>query len=153
MIRWALRLFRREWRQQVLVLALLTVVVAAAIFSASAGYNVAPVPGNAEFGTDTHLLKFDGSDPEGLTADLAAAEEWFGTIDVIGLRQIPAPGLFEPLEIRAQDPQGGHGAPMLKLREGRYPTVADEVAVTDGVAGNLEVEVGDPFNFDGSKAT
>jgi putative ABC transport system permease protein len=31
--RWAWRLFRREWRQQMLVLALLTVAVAAAIGS------------------------------------------------------------------------------------------------------------------------
>ena len=32
-LRWALRLFRREWRQQVLVLSLLSVAVAAAIAS------------------------------------------------------------------------------------------------------------------------
>ncbi len=30
-LRWAWRLFRREWRQQLLVLALLTVAVAAAV--------------------------------------------------------------------------------------------------------------------------
>ena len=33
LIRWAWRLFRREWRQQILVVALLTVAVAAAISS------------------------------------------------------------------------------------------------------------------------
>jgi putative ABC transport system permease protein len=32
-VRWAWRMFRREWRQQVLVVALLTVAVAAAIVS------------------------------------------------------------------------------------------------------------------------
>ena len=149
-MRWAWRLFRREWRQQVLVLALLTVAVTAAIFSASAAYNVAPVPGNADFGTANHLLTFDGSDPEALEADLAAAQEWFGTIDRIGLQHVPVPGLFEPLELRDQDPKGAYSAPMLKLREGRYPTAADEVAVTDGVAENLELEIGDPFDLDGS---
>ncbi|MBA2634728.1 MAG: FtsX-like permease family protein, partial [Chloroflexi bacterium] len=151
MVRWAVRLFRREWRQQALVLALLGVGVAAAIFGASAAYNVAPVPGNAEFGTANHLLRFDGSDPEVLEADLAAAEEWFGTIDVIGLRQVPVPGLFEPLDVRAQDPQGAYSAPMLDRREGRYPTAAGEVAVTDGVVEKLGLAIGHPFALDGAE--
>ena len=34
-IRWAWRLFRREWRQQLLVLGLLTVPVAAAVWGTS----------------------------------------------------------------------------------------------------------------------
>ena len=34
-IRWGWRLFRREWRQQLLVLGLLTVAVAAAIWGTS----------------------------------------------------------------------------------------------------------------------
>lgn len=152
-VRWALRLFRREWRQQALVLALLGVGVAAAMFGASAAYNVAPVPGNAEFGTANHLLRFDGSDPEALDADLAAADEWFGAIDVIGLRQVPVPGLFEPLEVRAQDPQGLYSAPMLDLREGRYPKAAGEVAVTDGVAEKLGLAIGRPFALDGAEQT
>ena len=41
----AWRLFRREWRQQTLVLALLILTVAAAAFSVSAAYNVASWPG------------------------------------------------------------------------------------------------------------
>ena len=49
-VRWSWRLFRREWRQQALVLSLLTVAVAAAIGIASAAYNLAPLSGNAEFG-------------------------------------------------------------------------------------------------------
>ena len=35
--RWARRLLRREWKQQILVLALLTVTVAAATFSVEIG--------------------------------------------------------------------------------------------------------------------
>ena len=152
-IRWARRLFLREWRQQVLVLALLTVAVTAAIFSASVAYNVAPVPGNAEFGTANHLLRFDGSNPEALEDDLAAAREWFGTIDRIGLQQVPAPGLFEPLELRDQDPRGAYSEPMLQLRGGRYPTATDEVAVTDGIAENLKLQIGTPFDLNGSTPT
>ncbi|MGH3123302.1 MAG: hypothetical protein ACRDPF_40075 [Streptosporangiaceae bacterium] len=39
MFRWSWRLFRREWRQQLLVLGLLTVAVAAMIWGASAVTN------------------------------------------------------------------------------------------------------------------
>src|SRR5207248_2386867 len=53
-VRWAWRLFRREWRQQVLVLALLTVAVAATILGAAIGTNTPP-PSNAGYGTADHL--------------------------------------------------------------------------------------------------
>ena len=41
-IRWALRLFRREWRQQLLVLVLLCVAVAAAICSITIVHHTRP---------------------------------------------------------------------------------------------------------------
>ena len=41
-IRWARRMFRREWRRQLLVVTLLTVAVAAAIGSITMVYNTAP---------------------------------------------------------------------------------------------------------------
>jgi putative ABC transport system permease protein len=148
-IRWALRLYRREWRQQALILALLTVAVAAAIFSASAAYNIAPIPGNARSGTVNHGLQFDGSDPQALAAAISAAEEWFGTIEVISHRQVPIAGSVESIEIRAQDPQGPYSGPMLTLLEGRYPTAAGEVAVTDGVAETFQLSLDTTFAFDG----
>jgi len=147
-IRWALRLYRREWRQQALVLALLTVAVAVAIFSASAAYNIAPVPGNARSGTVNHNLKFDGSDPQALAAAISAAEEWFGTIEVIAHRQVPIPGSVESVEVRAQDPQGAYSGPMLALVEGRFPTGASEVAVTDGVAETFQISIGATLALD-----
>ena len=74
-VRWAWRLFRREWRQQVLVLALLTVAVAAAIGFATAAYNLAPVTGNAEFGTANHSFVLEDPDPDSLQPVVAAGEE------------------------------------------------------------------------------
>jgi putative ABC transport system permease protein len=141
-VRWAWRLFRREWRQQVLVLALLTLAVAAAIFSVSAAYNVVP-SSDARFGTANQRLTLARSDPGELGADVAAVRAWFGTVDVIGQRQVPVPGSVETLELRAQDPRGPYGAPMLALLEGRWPSAAGEVAVTDAVAASLQVGVGD----------
>ena len=49
-IRWAGRVFRREWRQQLLVVTLLTVAVAAAIGSITLVYNAAPAD-SAEHGS------------------------------------------------------------------------------------------------------
>ena len=66
--RWAWRLLRREWRQQILVLALLILTVAAAGFSVSAAYNVAALPG-PQFGSANHLLQFGGTSPKALAAD------------------------------------------------------------------------------------
>ena len=76
--------------RQILVTALLTVAVAAAIGSVTVAYNSAPAE-DAEFGSAGHLLRFDGGDPRLLAAGLAAAEERFGTIDVIGHRSLTVP--------------------------------------------------------------
>jgi putative ABC transport system permease protein len=150
-VRWAWRLFRREWRQQVLVLALLTLVVAAATGSLSVAYNLAPLP-QADFGTANQWLKLDGSQ-RALDGDIGAARRWFGTVDVIAHRYAPIPGSVETLDLRAQDPQGAYSGPMLRLREGRYPTGAGEVALTDGVAGTFQVGVGGRLALDGRDRT
>jgi putative ABC transport system permease protein len=150
-VRWAWRLFRREWRQQVLVVALLTVAVAAAVGGASVAFNLASSKAG-RFGAADHLLTYGGADP-GTQARVAAAAEWFGTIDVIGRREVPVPGSVESVEFRAQDPHGAYSAPMLRLREGRYPTGAGQVAVTDAVASTFQVGVGDLLALDGHHRT
>ena len=125
-IRWAWRMFRREWRQQVLVTALLTVAVAAAIGSVTVAYNSAPTE-DAEFGSAGQLLRFDGGDPRLLAAGLAAAEERLGTIDVIGHRSLTVPGGVDKVELRAQNPRGAYGAARLALRRGSYPNGAGKL--------------------------
>jgi putative ABC transport system permease protein len=150
-VRWAWRLFRRDWRQQVLILGLITVSVAAAIFGAAVAYNAAPISGRADYGTANYRLKFDGSDRHQLDAQLAAARQWFGTIDLIGRRDVQVPGLFKPVELRAQDPHGAFGSSMLDLKEGRFPTGDDEVALTHDLATTLRVEIGQRFTLDGAQ--
>jgi len=49
-IRWAWRLLRREWRQQLLILALITVAVAATFVGSAVATSTPPPPG-AGFGT------------------------------------------------------------------------------------------------------
>lgn len=152
-VRWAWRLFRREWRQQVLVLAMLTVAVAAAVGFASAAYNVAPVPGNAEFGTANHSFTFDEPDRGTLQSKIEAAEEWFGAIDVIGHRPVPVPGSVATVDYRTQDPHGPYGTPVLELDDGRFPAADGEVAVTDWVAETFALDIGNSFALDGVDRT
>jgi putative ABC transport system permease protein len=152
--RWAWRLFRREWRQQVLVLTLLTVAVAAAIAGASAAYTLAPL-GNSpdKFGTANQAFVHDGADPKLLEANIAVLEAWYGAVDVIGRRYVPVPGTAELVELRTQDPQGPFSAPMLALRDGRYPTRAGEIAVTDSLAESFGLTLNAPFSLSGSEWT
>jgi putative ABC transport system permease protein len=154
LVRWALRLFRREWRQQTLVLALLGLAVAIAVAGASTAYNMAPRR-DAVFGDADHRLVFDVSETQrdAIDAYLAAARDWFGSVDVIGERRVPMPGSIETIQLRAQDPEGELGASMLRLRDGRYPRGRGEVAVTDEVARSFQVGVGDPLALDGPART
>src|SRR5215211_1891807 len=120
-IRWAGRMFRREWRQQILVVTLLSVAVAAAVGGITVVYNTSPAD-NAEHGSANYLLQFDGTHPRKLKAGLASARSWFGTIDVISHRSVPVPGSVETVDYRAQDPHGAYGSELLALRRGSYPT-------------------------------
>ncbi len=152
MIRWAARMFRREWRQQILVTALLTVAVAAAIGSVTIAYNSGAAD-DADHGSATYLLRFDGSDPRKLQAGLAAARRSFGTIDAIAHRSVAVPGSVETVDYRAQDPRGAFGSALLALRRGSYPVGPRQVAVTDGVAELLALEIGDTLALDGHRRT
>jgi putative ABC transport system permease protein len=152
LIRWAGRMFRREWRQQILIVTLLTVAVGAAISSVTLAYNTRPV-NNAELGSANHLFRFDGSDPRTLEEALASVEASFGTTDVIGHRSLVVPGGVEKVDFRAQDPDGAYGGALLALRRGSYPSGSSQVAVTDGVAELLRLEIGSTVALDGRRRT
>lgn len=149
--RWAWRMFRREWRQQILVLAVLTAAVAASIGLASAAYTTTPVPDNAIFGAANHAVSF-GGDPQQLTRDVAAARGAFRNNEVIYHRRVPLPGAFEPVDYRTQEPGGPLGGARLALLEGGYPSTG-QVAITDDLAAALRVEIGRPVALDGIPRT
>jgi putative ABC transport system permease protein len=151
-VRWAGRMFRREWRQQLLVVTLLTVAVAAAIGSITIAYNSVPAD-NSDFGSGKQVLTFDGSGPRKLQAGLDLAKQSFGTIDVIGHRSVPVPGSVEKVDYRSQTPGGAYGGELLALRGGRYPVGPGQVAVTDGVAESLRLEIGSTLALDGRQRT
>jgi putative ABC transport system permease protein len=146
-IRWAWRLFRREWRQQLLVLALIVVAVAATFVGAAVATDTPPKPG-AGFGTAKDLANFPGSDRH-LAADIASLQHRFGRVDVIENEILPIPGSVKTYELRAQNPHGAFGQPMLALVSGHYPTGPGQVAVTDGVASAFNLRVGDVWHQGG----
>ena len=154
LVHWAWRLFRREWRQQILVVTLLAVAVAAAIGSVTVASNSGADRSNeAEFGSADQLLSLDGGDPRALAATLADLRQQYGTIDIIGHRSLAVPGAVEQVEFRSQDPRGPYGGPRLAIRRGNYPEGRDQVAVTDGVANLLGLEIGETLSLDGRRRT
>ena len=144
MVRWAWRLLRREWRQQALVLALLTVAVAATTGG------VAFVTNAMEAAQTTVALP--GSHPQ-LAADIAALRDRFGDIDVVSHQSIAVPGSVTPVDLRAQDPDAGKEQPTVRLLSGRYPAGAEEVAVTRGVADLFDLRVGGTWDVNGRTRT
>ena len=151
-LRWSTRLFRREWRQQLLVLALLTVAVAVAVTGISMAMNASAAT-NAEFGNASAMARLDASDPATAQRNIAAARGRFGTVEVISHQSVAVPGSAASVDLRSQDPSGAFGAPLLALRSGRYPTQADEVALTDAVATLLSAHVGDRVELGGVERT
>ncbi|HKN90570.1 MAG TPA: FtsX-like permease family protein, partial [Acidimicrobiia bacterium] len=140
-VRWAWRLFRREWRQQLLVLALLTVAVAAT----TAGVALATTATPAAETTFT----LPGSDPQ-LAADVAAMRQTLGSVEVFAHQRVAVPGSVATVDLRAQDVTVGQaGAKSRRLLAGRYPTGASEVAVTHGVATTFDLRVGGTWNEGG----
>jgi putative ABC transport system permease protein len=140
LLRWAVRLFRREWRQQVLVLALLAVAVAATIGGIALAINASPSQAS-ELGSANHILVIDGSAPR-LADDVAAVRSTFGAADAIAHDTLALPGSVATVDLRDQDPSGVFGHSMLRLDDGHYPTTAGEIAVTDHVASLLGLRVG-----------
>ena len=140
LVRWSIRLFRRDWRQQLLVLSLLTLAVAATIVGIAIGTNATSTV-QAELGSASHLLTIEGHAPK-LSADLDAARSAFGTIEVINHQNVAVPGSVAPLDLRDQDPHGAFAQSTLRLVAGRYPTGPDEAAVTDDAATALDTQVG-----------
>ena len=149
--RWAWRMFRREWRQQLLVLALITVAVAATIIGAAAATN-SPPPAHAGFGTARDMATFQAPDPH-MASQIAALQQRFHPIDVIENQTFAIPGSINTYQLRAQNPHGPYGQPMLSLVSGHFPTGADQVAVTSGVASDFGLRIGSVWHQDGTAWT
>jgi putative ABC transport system permease protein len=139
-IRWAWRLFRREWRQQLLIMALITVAVAGTVLGAAVASNTPASPGAATFGTANHLVTMPGREPH-LAADIAAIRQRFGPVDVIENQNLVT-GSTSQVQLRAQSPAGRYGRPTLALVAGHYPHGPGQVALTSQTAALYNAHAG-----------
>ncbi len=147
-IRWAWRLLRREWRQQLLILALITIAVAATFVGSAVATNTPP-PAGAGFGTATDMATFPSVSPH-VTADIAALARRFGRVEVIENQTFSVPGSVTTYSLRAQNRNGAFGQAMLSLVSGHYPSGTGQVALTGGVASELHLRLGDTWRGGGS---
>jgi putative ABC transport system permease protein len=138
-VRWAWRLLRREWRQQLLILALITVAVAATIVGSAVATNTPP-PKNSGFGTAQDSVSFTTYNAHTASV-IASLEHRFGRVELIEDETQSIPGSIDTYQLRAQDPHGPFSGPTLSLVSGQYPSGADQIAVTSGVASAFHLRV------------
>jgi putative ABC transport system permease protein len=150
-IRWALRLLRREWRQQLLILALITVAVGATVVASTVATDT-PAPIAGSLGTAQDAASISGS-PASINAQIKSLETRWGRVDVIENSSAQTPGTLNTFELRSQDPHGPFGGPLLSLVSGAYPTTASQIAVTSGVASSFNLRIGGRWSFDGVSRT
>jgi putative ABC transport system permease protein len=143
---WAWRLFKREWRQQFLILALITVAVAATILGSSVAVNNPP-PKDAGFGTAPYSVGFSSNSSKAQT--FIAKAQHLGTVQVIENETFSIPGSINTYQLRSQAAPGPFGGPMLSLLSGHYPTSANQVDVTSGVAAAFHLSVGKSWQAGG----
>ena len=147
MVRWAWRLVRREWRQQLLVLALITFAVAVTVVGVGVSSDTPPTA-DAGFGSAHDLATVSGS-PAQIAADIASFHRRFGRVGVIENELLTIPGSIEKYDLRSQNPRGAFGQPMLTLLTGHFPTGSHEVALSAGVASVLHLSIGSEWHEDG----
>ena len=145
-MRWAWRLFRREWHQQFLILALITVAVAATVVGSTVATNNPP-PKNAGFGTARYAATLPMANAQ--AASVLRRLERGGPVQVIENETQAIPGSIDSYQLRSQDPRGPYGTPMLSLIAGRYPSDGQQVAVTSGVASAFHLSMGDTWRVGG----
>ncbi len=100
-------------------------------------------------GTANARVEIADPGPNGVAADLAAARQHFGAVEAITHESTPVPGSITPVDLRAQDPHGKFGKPMLRLVSGRYPVGAGQAAVTAAVATTFRLHIGSTWSVNG----
>jgi putative ABC transport system permease protein len=143
MTRWAWRLLRREWRQQLLVLLLIATAVAVTTVGVGVSTNT-PLSPYVGFGNAKDLATFSNLDAS-TSAKIASWHHEYGQVDVIENETVTVPGSVDTFDLRSQSPDDSYGRPLLSLVSGHFPTGANQVAVTSGVATDFHLTLGSRF--------
>jgi putative ABC transport system permease protein len=140
MTRWAWRLLRREWRQQLLVLLLIAAAVAVTTVGVGVSTNT-PLSPYVGFGNAKDLATFS-NDGASTTAKIASWHQKYGAVDVIENQTVTVPGSVDTFDLRAQNPHSSYAQPLLSLVSGHFPIRGTQAAVTAGVATDFHLAVG-----------
>ncbi len=108
-----------------------------------------PPAANAGFGTAQDQATFQAPDPH-LASQIAALRHRVGRVDVIENQAVAIPGSIDTFDLRAQNPRGPYGQPMLSLVSGHYPAGPGQVAVTSDLAAAFHLRVGDLWRSGGT---
>ena len=146
-VRWAIRLLRSEWRQQLLILALITVAVGATVVASAVATNT-PAPVTGSLGTAQDAASFSGS-LASINAQIKNLQDRWDRVDVIENESVQIPGTLNTFSLRSQDPHGPYGGPLLSLVSGRYPATPGQVAVSSGVATDFNLRTGSSWTVNG----
>ena len=146
-IRWALRLLRREWRQQLLILMLITIAVGATVVASTVATDT-PAPIAGVLGTAQDAASVSGT-PAQIHAGIQKIQGLHVQVDAIENESVPVPGTLNTFDLRAQNPRGLYGGPLLSLVSGQYPAAANEIAVTSGVATDFHLTIGSSWTVAG----
>src|SRR5580700_12159844 len=98
-IRWAIRLLRREWRQQLLILALITIAVGATVVASTVATDT-PAPIAGVLGTAQDAASISGTSAT-INAGITKLESLYGKVDVIENESAPVPGTLNTFDLRA----------------------------------------------------
>ena len=142
--RWALRLALREWKQRILIVALIAVASAATLLGIAVASATPGTPNAGIYGTASTLVELPGSTPD-LPGVIAKIEKAYGTASVVYDEPI-ATGQAGGADLRAQDPSAPYTHVLLALDSGRYPTGPGQVAVTSGLAQLYSLRVGSTWH-------
>jgi putative ABC transport system permease protein len=146
--RWAWRLLLREWRQQILILALIAIAVAATTVGVGVSSNT-PLSPYVGFGNAKDLATFQ-NDGASTKAKIASWRARDGAVEVIENESITVPGSVDTFSLRSQNPTAAYGRPLLSLVSGHFPTSAHQVALTPSVASELNLHVGSTWTEAGA---
>ncbi len=145
--RWGWRIVRHEWRQQLLVLALITVATAAASLGVSIAHNAVPSPSD-RFGSATHELGLFADQGFGIAESIEAAEAHFEALDVSYTTQGHRAGSTNDYTITDRGESTIFGGETFRLRSGKMPEVAGEAVVARGQA-TIRTNLGDRIEVAG----
>ena len=131
-VRWAWRLFRREWRQQSIVLALLLVAVAATTVGLGIGANT--MAEASVFGTANHLVTPGQHRRAARRRPRQAAQLVRHRRRDRARRRSRCPARRTASTCVPRTPPGRTAGRCCGSNQGRWPQGPDEIAVTDRVA-------------------